>query len=155
MPELDFEPCLQAAANITPETAMKNPKIVNALMQYENETRHTIMGKMIPDQTAQRKEFIHCKRTLKQFQQYLYVEHDILVNQPFDLVSALYAVYIFKLNANTLTDATKENPANIEKEDKSDKQVLIYIISLSFIFNHYHYNNDNHYHSSIIIQFMF
>lgn len=132
MPPLDFESPLQSSVDFTPETAMKNPKILNALLQYEKDTRHTIFAMRIPDETSERKKFIHCQGNLKKFREYLYVNHDILVSELNDLINALYALYIFKLDISILTNTTEEYPATIEKGNNCVGQVRKYYIYLSF-----------------------
>lgn len=109
LPLSDLESTLAKIVEITPETAIKNPTIVNALSQYAKNTKHNIFAMKIPDNMESRKEFILCKENLNKYREYLYLEHDIFVTSSVDLLNALYAIYIFKLNRSTNSNQVREN----------------------------------------------
>ncbi len=104
----DFESSFHTNADITTETALQNPQTIKALAQYEKHKRHTVFGMRIPDDLAGRKKFIHCKNNLRKYQEYLYLEHDILVDKAIDLLNALYALHIFKVDPNKVLNCKKE-----------------------------------------------
>lgn len=133
-PLQDFESALEKIKDISPQTAVQNPKLVQALSQYQKDTRNCFFAMRIPDDVIDRKEFIHCKENLRRYREYLYLEHDILVNKSIDLLNAMYALYIFKVKQN-ICQPMNGNEAEARNESISSKQVL----EFTFIDFHFSY----------------